>query len=236
MRRIMKKRSITLFVAVALVAGACGGGDDGDAADDRVTDFVEQDSGNLDLDEVTTTTEGGDSGGAGASEGDGSPTFDETSDTVPTGDEGDEFGVGGLFGALSTFSSCLEVEGYQFIGPPDPDGEPTDPVNDPGYGEALGRCAATSNIQQAFRDFQNASENLTTEQIETRNRTLVFWIDCMEGRGWVIGEPSVDANGLQQPTDLTPPDGESIMGSDDLEECAGVAQEEYEASLEDGES
>lgn len=110
--------------------------------------------------------------------------------------------------------------------------EATDPVNDSGYGEALATCAATSNIGQAFADFQNASNNLSTDQIETRNRTLVFWIDCMEGRGWEVGEPATDANGLQQPNDLTPPEGESIFGSDDLAECSVVAQRDYEASGE----
>ncbi|MEM7140019.1 MAG: hypothetical protein AAF548_03240 [Actinomycetota bacterium] len=230
----MTCRALAAVVAVTVLAAACGGGGDDTEAGDE-PGFVLQDEGSVDLDSATTTTEAADdTASAGASEGDGQPTFDETSDTIPT-DEEEDAGVGNLFVALSSFTSCLEVEGYEFIGQPSQDREPTDPVNDPGYIEALSTCAATSNIAQAFQEFQTASDNLSPEEIEERNRQLVFWIDCMEGRGWIIGEPSVDAKGLQQPTDLTPPDGESVLGSDDLQECAGVAGDAYEESLE-GES
>lgn len=231
-------RMVALAAAMALGATACGGGSDGESADETVDDFVIQGDDAIDLSDATTTTEAADDGGSGgaAEGGDNGPEFDETTDTVPTGDDGDEFGVGNLFTALAQFTDCLEVEGYEFIGQPNPDLEPTDPRQDPGYIDALTTCAATSNIAQAFQEFSTASDNLSTEQIQTRNRQLVFWTDCMEGRGWVIGEPSVDANGLQQPTDLTPPDGESVLSSDDLAECATVAADAYEASLEEGES
>lgn len=235
--RSSRARIAAIAASVALIAAACGGGSDATTDEaDSVDDFVIQGDETLDPDATTTTTEAPAEGGGGASEtddgDDDGATFDATTDTIPTDGEEDEFGVGGLFAALGSFTSCLEVEGYAFIGRPNPELEATDPVNDSGYGEALGTCAATSNIGQAFSDFQSASDNLSTGQIETRNRTLVFWVDCMEGRGWEVGEPSTDTNGLQQPNNLTPPEGESIFGSDDLAECSVVAQQEYEASGE----
>ena len=231
----MRRSAVALVAALALVATACGGGSESET-EDASSGFVIQGEQTLDTDEVTTTTESTDAdGGGGAGEGDGSPVFDTTEDTIPDGEDDDTAQGAGIFEAMNIFSSCLEVEGYQFIGAPNPEDD-SSPTNDPAYLDALGTCAAASNIQQAFQDFQNASGNLTTEQIETRNRTLVFWVDCMEGRGWQIGEPSVDAKGLQTPTDLTPPDGEDLLGSDDLEECSGSAGREYEESIEETES
>ncbi len=74
---------------------------------------------------------------------------------------------------------------------------------------------------------------MNQEEIEERNRGLVVWADCMRGRGWTIDDLVPDDSGLLQPEGLTPPEGESLLGSDDMSECASTAQAEVEADDSD---
>ncbi len=154
-------------------------------------------------------------------------------DTIPTNAD-DRPAVFGLLDALDVFNDCLTGEGFDFIGLPG-EGEPSDPRNDPAYGAALASCAARSNIVQALRDTREENADLTPEQIETRNRAYLAWRSCMIGRGWQVPEPVPDADGLlggnlQGGADggLQPPPGESLLGSDDLRECADLASDEID--------
>lgn len=222
-------RSLATAAVIGLTAAACGsGGSDGEAAD-ASSSFVEQGAGQaaeIPVETSSPTEEG--AGGAAEAEG-----VEPTSVTLPQ-NEDDTPAVASMFEALAIFRTCLEDEGYEFIGRPDPEAEATDPVNDSGYLEALGKCAAVSQIVEAMTAMQEESSNLDTEGIEERNRQLVFWTDCMEGRGWTIGGVTTDERGLNTPSDMQGPDGASFLDSDDLGECATVAGEEYEASLEEG--
>jgi hypothetical protein len=225
---------LAVLVTIALAAAACGASDTATESEPP-TDFVVQGDQALDTDAITTTstTEAAASdgaSGAGESAGNETEAFESTSDTLPQNeDEGSA--IGGLFEAFAVFRTCLDEEGYAFIGRPDPTLEATDPVNDSGYGEALGKCAAVSDIVNAVEAQQSESENLDTEGIETRNRQLVLWVDCMEGRGFVISEITTNERGLNQPTNIEAPEGQSLFDSDDMAECATIAAQLYDEQL-----
>ena len=231
-------RIVVLGTVFALVGVACGGGssagaggqdDGGEVLEGSIVDqddiFIDEDE----LPAVTSPLPPADDGGGGATEGgegdDADPAEgpEAPDDTIPQNEEEEGSEVTNLFSALRIFTDCLSDEGQSFIGIPDPSAEPDDPVNDAGYLAALGKCAALSNIQQALASFTETSDNLDPEEIQDRNEGLVIWADCMEGRGWTIGALEPDSKGLLSPGDLTPPDGESLLESDDLQECASDA-------------
>ena len=154
------------------------------------------------------------------------PTFDETEDTIPTDEEEDPDSE--FFEAVGDFMACLTTEGYGFIGIPNDD-DPTAPVNDPGYLEALGGCAASTQILSKMEAAEDTS-NLTALEIEESNRLFGEFVDCLKGRGWTIPDPTPDENGVLQPPyieiarDWIPPDGTSIIdddsfNTDDFAEC-----------------
>lgn len=241
----------TIIGVVALLSAACGGSGDGDAADRDSLDgdvIALGDGVALDDTEIVTTTTAGSAassaGGAGEGDGDNSSSGDDeegngtgldatTGDTIPQNEE-DAGDPQNLFSAMRVFNECLADEGTAFMGVPDATLEADNPVNDPEYLDALQRCAGLSNIQQAFADFQQANADLSQDEIEERNRGLVVWADCMRGRGWAIDDLVPDEEGLLQPQGLTPPEGESLIGSDDMQECASTAQAETGVEEPDG--
>ncbi len=242
------RRGTTLIVT-ALIVSACGGGGSESAEDGAVIrtagDITVEQDDLADTDESSgddsgaagaaegdgTTDDGGDSGGTdGDGSTSGSTTSTTTSSTLPQNEEsGGE--VGALLDALEIFNECLLDKDVEFIGIPGQAGgdtDPDNPVNAPEYLTALGECAAVSNIINVMQEAQAANESLTDPvEIEDRNRGLVAWAECMEGRGWTV-ELTANANGLLSPQP-TPPEGESLMGSDDLRECADQAQAETDS-------
>lgn len=223
------------LLAVTLFAAACGGGEaDTDAGEpDKLDDFVIQGDETLDADATTTTTEASAEGGGGASETDdgdvGRPDFDETENTIPDGEE--QTPEGEFFDSVGVFMSCLDTEGYGFIGIPN-GGDVSEPVNDPGYLSALGTCAAKSEIQATMAAAQDTSR-FTAEEIEERNRGFVEFVDCLRGRGWIIPELTPDENGSLQPPYIdmarlwVGPDGSGLIDgevNDDFAGC-GVTQD-----------
>jgi hypothetical protein len=230
-------RLISVALATIIVAASCGSGSEPEAT---TPSFVEQGAGTLtdDTDVPTDSAAPGD-GAGGAAESDEPATdptdvdsdSETTSDTLPQ-NEDDTPAVANLFSSMGVFQSCLEDEGHAFIGRPDPELEASDPVNDSAYVEALTHCAAVSNIVESFAAMQSESDSLDAEGIETRNRQLIHWMDCMEGRGWAFSGVTSDARGLNQPAGMEGPDGASFLDSDDMGECATVAGESYEAELE----
>jgi hypothetical protein len=156
-----------------------------------------------------------------------------TSDTIPlaTQDPQTKF-----FTALSTFSSCLKGFGVKFIGVPDGK-DPSSPVNDKNYIDALSKCAAKSNILGALKDYGTFQDNLTPAEVKVQNKAYLAWRTCMIGRGWGIPEPKPDSkgrlfsfstsggssSGASAATNFTAPPGEDIVTSSDVQECASEA-------------
>ena len=82
---------------------------------------------------------------------------------------------------------------------------------------------------QALKDEQSAQDNLTPAQIQAQNKGYLAWRDCMIGRGWGIPEPKPDskgrlfsfgAGGGGSVPAFTPPPGQDLLTSSDLQACA----------------
>ena len=206
------------LLAVALVATGCGGGSD---ADDGAIDGELVDSGSLVLGEteVTTTTA---PPAADDETVDGGATDDPSATTIPLNEENP---TTALFSAAADFFECMQEFGG-FRGVPNEDLGPDAAVNAPGYGEGLGTCAARTSIVDVLGAAQDATSELTPEEVETRNRGFLEFRECMIGRGWEMPVPEPDEIGLLFGSNVAgvalswrPPDGESFEGSDDLGEC-----------------
>ena len=133
-----------------------------------------------------------------------------------------------LFEAVGVFQSCLDAEGYEFIGIPfQEETDPEAPVNQQPYIDALVACAARSQIQERLAEADAAQADLTAEEVENQNRQFIAFRDCMVGRGWGIPEPVPNEQGLlfggfASTTSWVAP-GESLTTSDDLGECQSEA-------------
>jgi hypothetical protein len=221
-------------VLLSAGASACGSSSKPSAADNVVS------AGQVDIQlppgwKVTKDGKGairpasdGGSAAAGTSGASGA-TGTATGDTIPlaSADPTTKF-----FGALSTFQSCLKGLNVKFIGVPD-QSNPKSPTNDPTYIKGLSTCAAKSNIVQALKDQQTAQDNLTPAEIKTQNKGYLVWRDCMIGRGWGIPEPKPDSKGRlfsfgagdgSSVPAFTPPPGQDILTSSDVQECATESQ------------
>jgi hypothetical protein len=170
------------------------------------------------------------SGGTGTTGASGA-TGAATGDTVPLAKEDP---TTSFFKAIGVFQSCLKELGVKFIGVPD-QSNPNSPTNDPTYLDNLGTCAAKSNILQALKDQQAAQDNLTPDEIKQQNKGYLVWRECMIGRGWGIPEPKPDSKGRlfsfgaadgSSTPNFTPPPGQDLFSSPDLQECATEAQDE----------
>ena len=154
-----------------------------------------------------------------------------TGDTVPLAKEDP---TTKFFSALGIFQSCLKGLGTKFIGVPERARIPNSPANNPDYIKALSTCAAKSNIVKALQDQQTAQDNLTPAQIETQNKGYLVWRDCMIARGWGIPKPKPDAKGRlfafgagggSSVPNFTPPPGQDILTSSDVQQCATESQQ-----------
>ena len=221
------------IAGLVLFATACGGGSDAESATPQ---FVEQGAQAIDTGDLASTTTVTEAGSTGAAEGDvadgdaedGSGDAATVATTLPQNEESQEEKVDDLFTAMRTFNSCLEDEGTSFLGY-DPEAPADDPRQAPAYLEALQKCAAVSQIQEAVASVDLGSEGKTPEEIEEQNRGLVAFTDCLKGRGWNPPPMEPDENGLLQVGDLGPPEGESIFDSDDMDECRRIGQEQADA-------
>ncbi len=136
-----------------------------------------------------------------------------------------------LFDSIDIFNRCLDDEGREFIGVPSAETPEGDPSLDPSYIASLQKCAAESNIQEAFASNALSSDGLSADEIANRNAGYVYFEECLVVRGWTLGEALPDENGLLevQPGEFDPPPGESILDTDDLRECLALASERVEA-------
>ncbi len=231
-------RSISaLALAGALVASACSGGgaDENDAAlIEAGSNVVIDDSQLEDPEPVTTGTDTAeptdDASGAEAEPAEPDETEPAEDEPIPIEEEEQPAGLV-LVDSITIFNDCLDREGYEFIGVPDPE-NPDSPTNEPNYLEALGICATESDILQALDDFQNESENLTPTEIEQRNIIAEPFRQCLLGLGWDFPEYVPDANGLLVPDGTPGPPGGNLDIGDDVNECLQQAQAETQTELD----
>jgi hypothetical protein len=149
-------------------------------------------------------------GGAG---GAGKSAQEATGTTIPLAKQDP---TTALFTAIGVFQSCLKGLGVTFAGAPNPN-NPNSPTNNPSYLKSLGTCAAQSHILQALKAEQSAQEDLTPAQVVNENKIYIKWRVCMISRGWKVPEP--------KPNELTPPPGESLLSSPDINACVALAQQ-----------
>ena len=121
-------------------------------------------------------------------------------ETIPLAEEDINPGLK-LMGALDDFNACLAAEGYQWIGFPNADLGANDPVNQPGYLEALQFCNSRTGIANAYQDFQTSRSDMAPDEIRQANEDFIGLADCLRTRGWEIGELRPDENGLLSPGD-----------------------------------
>ncbi len=136
-----------------------------------------------------------------------------------------------LFQSMGEFQACLQTLGVKFIGVPS-QSDPNSPTNAPNYIKALQTCAAQSNVVQALKDVSTSDNKMTPSQIKTQNKLYIKWRKCMIGKGWGIPMPTPNSKGelfaLGSETSgipqMTPPPGQTILSSGDMQACAEQAQ------------
>ena len=144
-------------------------------------------------------------------------TVEVVKETIPLAEEEVPAGLK-MMDALEEFNNCLADEGVQFIGPPNTDLGPDDPVNQPEYIQALTLCAAQSGIVDAMQEFQSSRVGRTPEQIREDNEQFIEMVDCLRGEGWTVSDPVPDADGSLGPgEDFSGPDGD--LDIDDIRDC-----------------
>jgi hypothetical protein len=207
-RSRVEARLALIVVSVAIVASGCGS-----STKASTSNTISNGQVNIQLPS--------NSGGGGGSSGTTVPLAQQNPTTA-------------FFAAITTFQSCLKGLGVTFIGAPDAS-NPNSPSNDPTYIKNLTTCAAKSNILQALKAAQSAQDNLTPAQIATENKAYLKWRDCMIGRGWGIPQPTPDSKGRlfsfgggtgTNVPNFTPPAGQSLFSSSDIQDCASKAEKE----------
>ena len=138
-------------------------------------------------------------------------------ETIPLAEEDINPGLK-LMGALDDFNTCLAAEGYQWIGFPNADLGANDPVNQPGYLEALQFCNSRTGIANAYQDFQTSRSDMAPDEIRQENEEFIDLANCLRTRGWEIGELRPDENGLLDPGDqFSSADGD--IDTDEIRDC-----------------
>jgi len=205
--------ALCFAVLIAMLASACGGGSD-EAASDNPNVIDAGQIGQIQLPDddppapppppaaATETSTSGDEAEAtdetAADEADDDaetePEEEEVDDEAIPLAEDDQPAVLGLIDAFDDFTTCFDREGFEFIGVPGQDGPPEDFPT--GYPEALGTCAASSNIIQAVQDAEAENAELSPEEIEERNEAYFVFEDCLKGKGWDPQPPVPDQYGV----------------------------------------
>ncbi len=138
-------------------------------------------------------------------------------DAIPLAEEDINPGLK-LMGALDDFNACLATEGYSWIGFPNADLGANDPVNQPGYLQALQLCNSRTGISDAYQDLQTSRTDLAPEMVRQENEDFIDLADCLRTKGWDIGELRPDENGLLSPGDrFSSADGDIDTG--EISDC-----------------
>jgi len=254
----MKHKSILVgLTLILLIPLACGGGGSGDTDEGTVVVGGQGGQQVVDSDVIADAQEQRASNEEGESQAETLSVEDveveelnetpaeETEEDDIEVSESEEDPLDNLLNAVSIFQSCLDDEGFEFIGAPGqpgPDGETVDPSEfDQGYLQALQKCAVESNILESFTSFSEAQANLTPEDIAQLNFGIPVFKECMERLGWEVDDLVPDERGQlgfgTTGTGLTPPEGtEGLLNTDDINECRQEAttytQENYVAEEE----
>ena len=144
-------------------------------------------------------------------------TTQPTKVTIPIAEEEENAGVK-LMDTLDDFNSCLSSEGYEFIGLPNQEGGPEDPANNPDYLNALVLCNSRTNIASTFQEFQQSRNEMTPDEIREQNEQTIALGECLNRKGWNVGNLSPDENGLLNPSQFESPDGS--INTEDIRSCA----------------
>ncbi len=234
--------AMSMLIATVLVAAACGGGDGDEGTSQGTiqgeTIVVDQEQLEAARAEIDAEAQGEEPEIASAAETDvdaladdgGDASDDEGEDAIEVA-EAEEDELDGLLNAVTVFTQCLEDEGYEFQGAPGQDGAAVDDFEQ-GYLQALGACAAESDIVASLQAFGEAQANLTPEEIEENNFGLPFFKECMEDLGWTVAELVPDERGAlgfgEGGGGLEPPAGADDLDFDDVNQCR-VETEAYVA-------
>ena len=119
-----------------------------------------------------------------------------------------------LFDAFGKFRSCLEEQGYAIEGDLLDRNNPA--YQDPAYGEAVGTCAARTDIVNILSEVQATRANLTPDEVEARNNVFTELRSCLEAKGWTV-ETSTNEIGLLSPTVFQNADG--VLDERDINRC-----------------
>ena len=100
---------------------------------------------------------------------------------------------------------------------------------DQAYLQALGACAAESDIVASLEAFGEAQANLTPEEIAQTNFGLPVFKECLEDLGWTVGDLVPDERGALGfdggvGGGLQPPDGTDDLDFDDVGQCRQEAE------------
>jgi len=228
--------ALALLVLLAIVVAGCGGSSKSSSSSAPVT--IDAGQVNLQLPPGWKLTKSGAvrpaADTATGSSNAQTAAAGASNDTVPLAKEDP---TTSFFKAIGVFQSCLKGLGVKFIGVPQ-QGNPSSPTNDPSYIKNLSTCAARSNILKALKDQQAAQDNLTPAQIQQQNQGYLKWRDCMIGRGWGIPVPKPDSKGrlfsfgnaTSGGPQFTPPPGQDIFDSKDIQDCAAQIQQQTQGS------
>jgi hypothetical protein len=142
-------------------------------------------------------------------------------ETIPLAEEDINPGLK-LMDSLEDFNTCLDSEGFGFLGIPNEEAGPDALVNQPDYLEALGLCNSRTNIGAVYQEFLTSRSELTPQQIREDNEQFIELTVCLKRKGWTIGDLTPNESGLLNPGDeFSGPDGG--MNTDDIRACVSEA-------------
>ena len=149
---------------------------------------------------------------------DAAPDTEPPKDTIPLAED-ETSPLEAFRSTREAFSECLSDDGLEFLGNPGADSDTAEPVDQPGYVEAVQRCSVQSGIAEAVEEFAASRAALTPEQILENNERVLALYECLRVKGWEIENPLPDETGALRPGALfRNPDGESNRA--DIRTCA----------------
>lgn len=243
METLSRNRAWTLLAVVAMLAAACGGGDD--ASGDGGTGVA---GGQVVIDQETLdrAREGSEAEelSADALEDGSAAAPDEGADETSEDDDGievaeaEEDELDGLLNSLTLFNQCLEDAGFELEGFPGDDSGTALEDFDQAYLQALGACNTESGIADAAASFGESQANLSPEEIAATNFGLPVFRDCMVALGWEVEELVPDERGAlgfgESGAGLTPPGdgGLDDFNTEDISDCRLEAEQFTEENFD----
>ncbi len=208
MKRALRPAGFLLLLTLALAA--CSGGDGSDAgASVRGADDVQI----VGADEASDLLEEGQD----RLKAEAADDAESTTTSLAVTESGRSFQTR-LGTALTVFNTCMQEEGYTFVGIP---GQTDDPVAaEPEYLNALIACNNESGIGAVMQEQGQRQQNLTADQKKSVNESGRQVFGCLIDRGWDLGDLEANANGILSPTRFPAvPSSRQDEFNRDLDEC-----------------